>query len=101
MCGYVFLMSLSVFPSFECVGTLMQAVTSTGASVLMKNTKQQQSKWSKVLNCPFCFKSFYQKIDLQRHIRVHTGEKPFECGICKRRFKRKESLTYHIASCHE
>lgn len=58
-------------------------------------------KQSKVHSCPFCSKLFHQKIDLQRHIRVHTGEKPFGCKICGRCFKRKEGLTYHLVSAHK
>ena len=33
---------------------------------------------------------------LKRHIaKIHTLDKPFQCGRCKRRFTRKDSLKYH------
>jgi uncharacterized Zn-finger protein len=31
-----------------------------------------------------------------RHIRIHTGDKPFQCKICARAFSRSDHLTTHI-----
>ena len=33
--------------------------------------------------------------DLQRHLLVHTGEKPFVCGECKKAFNRIDKLKIH------
>ena len=37
--------------------------------------------------CDVCQKKFKTKTHLKSHTRVHTGETPFECKNCLRRFK--------------
>jgi uncharacterized Zn-finger protein len=32
---------------------------------------------------------------LERHMRVHTGIKPYTCGTCSRSFSRQDALNRH------
>ncbi|KAM3862859.1 early growth response protein 2b-like [Diretmus argenteus] len=48
--------------------------------------------------CPAesCDRRFSRSDELSRHLRIHTGHKPFQCRICMRNFSRSDHLTTHI-----
>ncbi|XP_017274629.1 telomere zinc finger-associated protein [Kryptolebias marmoratus] len=47
------------------------------------------------VQCPICHKSFKSKYYLKVHNRRHTGERPFGCLKCGKRYFRKENLFFH------
>ena len=50
--------------------------------------------------CPFCPRIMRDSYDIKKHIRIHTGEKPFQCSICGQKFNRKEILKTHQQKIH-
>ncbi|XP_037792378.1 zinc finger protein 219-like [Penaeus monodon] len=50
--------------------------------------------------CPVCPKGFRSKLDVERHLRTHTGEKPFQCPYCPHRSATKGNLKAHMRHIH-
>ncbi|XP_015194310.1 zinc finger and BTB domain-containing protein 7C isoform X2 [Lepisosteus oculatus] len=46
--------------------------------------------------CPICHKVIQGAGKLPRHMRTHTGEKPYMCTICEVRFTRQDKLKIHM-----
>ncbi len=52
------------------------------------------------IQCLFCGKILSSPQYLQIHARVHTGDLPYKCEVCLRRFVTREQLMEHSVMYH-
>lgn len=47
--------------------------------------------------CDSCGRGFYRLEHKKRHLKIHTGEKPYKCGLshCMKSFSRSDELRRH------
>ena len=58
-------------------------------------------KKSKSFNCIACEYSCHNKGALKNHEVIHTGQKPYECMDCDKKFAWKQDLAEHGKRVHE
>ncbi|KAH7969092.1 hypothetical protein HPB52_014576 [Rhipicephalus sanguineus] len=46
--------------------------------------------------CEYCPYTSDYRAKLNRHMRLHTGERPYQCEVCGRAFTRKDHLQKHL-----
>ncbi|GIZ02134.1 hypothetical protein CEXT_484491 [Caerostris extrusa] len=47
-------------------------------------------------HCPFCEYTCIRPGHMKKHIRIHTGEEPYQCTVCMKGFKQKCNLNSHM-----
>ena len=50
--------------------------------------------------CQYCNKTFAQRIEVLKHTRIHTGEKPFKCSFCDYRSSQMCHVKTHMKGKH-
>ncbi|KAF8556509.1 hypothetical protein OG21DRAFT_1506440 [Imleria badia] len=50
--------------------------------------------------CPVCQATFTRPQHVARHMRSHTGDRPYKCQYCGDQFARSDLLARHINKCH-
>ncbi|KAK7072380.1 hypothetical protein SK128_024909 [Halocaridina rubra] len=76
------------------------APSSNETTCLMLDPQYLSSSKSRFPICQLCGRMFGQTEDLRRHIRTHTGEKPYKCPYCPYRAAVKSSVLRHARTVH-
>ncbi|XP_069673074.1 zinc finger protein 626-like isoform X26 [Periplaneta americana] len=51
--------------------------------------------------CEHCGKILMTRDNIKCHLRIHTGECPFTCHVCGKRFRTPSALNRHLKDVHE
>ncbi|XP_045886657.1 zinc finger protein 260-like isoform X1 [Micropterus dolomieu] len=74
---------------------------STPSSSNHSQSSVQKDGYTKKHSCVHCNKKFNSICKCRDHMRVHTGEKPFPCDLCPKKFRVNQSLKVHLTRMHQ
>ncbi|XP_069693233.1 gastrula zinc finger protein XlCGF57.1-like isoform X1 [Periplaneta americana] len=66
-----------------------------GKSVQKLNLHMKMHTGEKPYQCSVCGQRFIQKGSLSKHNTLHTGERPYNCSLCGKTFRCKSDLNQH------
>lgn len=46
-------------------------------------------------NCSLCGKYFARRVDMERHLKSHSEDRPYKCAFCEKKFKNSYVLKRH------
>ncbi|XP_069175519.1 uncharacterized protein [Procambarus clarkii] len=67
-----------------------------GDHLSLISSENDKGPYKKPHKCDQCETSFRTPYELERHGRIHSGERPFKCQLCDMCFKRKDHVEVHM-----
>ena len=56
------------------------------------------TKHSNIYPCQVCGMIFTLKMNMIKHLCIHTGAQPFKCDVCNKRFNDPSNMKNHMCS---
>ena len=82
----------------QCSQSFKQKENLWNHEVLHKNSENNPNLL--VFRCNNCKKEFITKQRLKIHLLTHTGDKPFKCEHCEKRFNQSGNMVRHTKEMH-
>ncbi|XP_037525819.1 zinc finger protein 2-like [Rhipicephalus sanguineus] len=71
-----------------------------GSPNLRRHKKLAHSEDARKHACPYCDKTYSQKVNLQNHLPTHTGKRLYQCSQCHQSFTQLARVKKHQRKVH-